>query len=173
MELILDIFLSFLKIGGFSFGGGYAMIPFIEKEIVNSHGWLSNTEFIDIIAIAEMTPGPIAVNSSTFVGYKIVGFGGAVAGTVGVILVSLILLIASGKYLESIKDSKALRNVFAGVRPAVLGLIVSAAISVGKTALVDYKSFIIGFVVLFSILKFKIHPILCVFMAGLIGFIVY
>ncbi len=173
MQLILDIFISFLKIGGFSFGGGYAMIPFIEKEIVNSHGWLSSKEFVDIIAIAEMTPGPIAINSSTFVGYKIAKLGGATAGTIGVILVSFILLIMTGKYLSRFKDSDALKNIFAGIRPAVLGLIISAAISVGKTALIDFKSVIIAGIILFSIMKLKFHPILSVAMAGLIGYIVY
>lgn len=173
MQLILDIFISFLKIGGFSFGGGYAMIPFIEKEIVNCHGWLSSKEFVDIIAIAEMTPGPIAINSSTFVGYKIAKLSGATAGTIGVILVSFILLIMTGKYLSRFKDSDNLKNIFTGIRPAVLGLIISAAISVGKTALIDFKSIIIAGTILFSIMKLKIHPILCVVMAGLIGYVVY
>ncbi|WP_432408214.1 chromate transporter [Wukongibacter sp. M2B1] len=173
MQLILDIFISFLKIGGFSFGGGYAMIPFIEKEIVNSHGWISSKKFVDIIAIAEITPGPIAINSSTFVGYKIAKFSGATAGTVGVILVSFILLVIMGKYLNRFKDSKALKNIFAGIRPAVLGLIISASISVGRTALIDFKSVTIAGIILFSIMKLKIHPILCVAMAGLMGYIVY
>lgn len=173
MKLIINIFLSFLKIGGFSFGGGYAMIPFIEKEIVASHGWLNITEFIDIIAIAEMTPGPIAINSATFVGYKIAMVRGAIAGTIGVILVSFILLILTGKYMADAKDSQVIKNIFIGIRPAVLGLIFSAAVSVGKTALVDLKSFIIAAVVLLSILKLKIHPIVCVIMAGVLGCIVY
>lgn len=173
MKLIFDIFLSFLKIGAFSFGGGYAMIPFIEREIVASHNWLSSKDFVDIIAIAEMTPGPVAINSSTFVGYKIANLGGAIAGTIGVMLVSLILLISAGKYLTNFKDSKSLRSIFTGIRPAVLGLIVCAAISVGKTALTNVKDFIIAGVILLSILKFKVHPILCVIMAGIIGYIVY
>ncbi|SHK12016.1 chromate transporter [Paramaledivibacter caminithermalis] len=173
MKLIINIFFAFLKIGGFSFGGGYAMIPFIEKEIVNSHGWLNGAEFIDIIAIAEMTPGPIAINSATFVGYKIAKIQGAIAGTIGVILVSFILLILTGKYLTDAKDSKVINNIFIGIRPAVLGLIVAAAISVGKTALVDFRSCIIAVIILFSILKLKIHPIICVIMAGVMGCVIY
>lgn len=173
MKLIINVFFAFLKIGGFSFGGGYAMIPFIEKEIVDSHGWLNIREFIDIIAIAEMTPGPIAINSATFVGYKIAMVQGAIAGTIGVILVSFILLILTGKYMENTKDSEVIKNMFIGIRPAVLGLIFSAAMSVGKTALIDLKSFIIAGVVLLSILKLKLHPIVCVIMAGVIGCIVY
>lgn len=173
MKLIINIFLSFLKIGGFSFGGGYAMIPFIEKEIVSSHGWLKITEFIDIIAIAEMTPGPIAINSATFVGYKIAKIQGAIAGTIGVILVSFILLILTGKYMADAKDSEVIKNIFIGIRPAVLGLIFAAAVSVGKTALIDLKSCIIAALVLLFILKLKIHPIVCVIIAGMLGCIVY
>lgn len=173
MKLILDIFISFLKIGAFSFGGGYAMIPFIEKEIAYKNSWISLKEFIDIIAVAEMTPGPIAVNSSTFVGYKIAKFWGALAGTFGVVIVSFILVSISAKYLSEFKDSKIIKNVFMGIRPAVLGLILSAAISVGKTAIVDLKSLIIAIIVLFSILKLKIHPILSIVISGILGLIVY
>lgn len=173
MNLIFDIFLSFLKIGGFCFGGGYAMIPFIEKEIVASHGWLTSKEFIDIIAISQMTPGPIAINSSTFVGYKVVKLAGAVAGTIGVTLPSVIIVLLAGKYLTNIKDSKAVKNIFNGIRPTVLGLIISAAISVGKNAIIDFKSMIIAVVVLFSIVKLRINPIICIVMAGLIGYFVY
>jgi len=173
MNLIIKIFLTFLKIGAFSFGGGYAMIPFIEKEIVSKNSWLSLKEFIDIIAIAEMTPGPIAVNSSTFVGYKIAGFWGAFAGTIGVIIDSFVLITISAKYLSSFKDSKVVKGIFMGVRPAVIGLIISAAISVGETSITDIKSLIISIAILISILKFKVHPILSIVIAGLIGYFVY
>ncbi|WIF94126.1 chromate transporter [Caminicella sporogenes] len=173
MSQILKIFMTFLKIGAFSFGGGYAMIPFIEKEIVEKNSWLSLKEFIDIIAISQMTPGPIAINSSTFVGFKISKFWGAVAGTIGVILVSFILMTILASYLKNFSNSKAVKSIFMGIRPAVLGLIFSAAVSVGKTAIVDFKSLIIAFIVLFSILKFKLHPILCIAISGIIGLIVF
>jgi chromate transporter len=172
MELLLKIFVSFLKIGAFSFGGGYAMIPFIEEEIVGKYEWLLTKEFVDIIAIAEMTPGPIAINSSTFVGYKIAGFYGAAVGTLGVILVSFILISISAKYLTELKDSKTLKNIFMGIRPAVIGLILSAAVSVGRTAIVDFKSFIIAVFVLFAILKLNMHPILSIILAGIFRYIV-
>ena len=83
---ILKLFLTFLKIGAFSFGGGYAMLPLIEKEIIEVHGWLTTKEFIDILAVVEMTPGPIAINSATFLGYKVAGFWGSVVATIGVVL---------------------------------------------------------------------------------------
>ncbi len=173
MNLILNIFLTFLKIGAFSFGGGYAMIPFIEKEMVQNHGWITTKEFIDIIAIAEMTPGPIAVNSSTFVGYKIAGILGSAAGTIGVILTSFTLMTILANYINKVKDSKTLKSIFMGIRPAVLGLILSAAYSVAIEAIIDFKGIIIAVAVLLSILKFKVHPILTIVLAGLVGYIVY
>lgn len=173
MKILIDIFFTFLKIGAFSFGGGYAMIPFIEKETVHINGWLTSMEFVDIIAISQMTPGPIAVNSSTFAGYKIAKLYGSIAGTTGVVLISFILMTILSKSLSTVKDSPVVKNVFKGIRPAVLGLILSAALSVGKTAIIDIKSFLISIFVFTAIMKFKIHPILTIVISGMIGYIVY
>lgn len=173
MKTILDIFLSFIKIGAFSFGGGLAMLPFIEKEMVHNHHWISSKEFVDIIAIAQMTPGPIAINSSTFVGYKAAGVKGALAGSIGVVLTSFILITMLAKYFIKIKDDKATKAVFKGIRPAVLGLIFSAAISVGRTALVDLKSMIIASAILFGLLKLRMHPILGIVLASVMGVVLY
>ncbi|NLV89566.1 MAG: chromate transporter, partial [Tissierellia bacterium] len=92
MENLIKLFISFFKIGAFSFGGGYAMLPLIKEEIIDVHGWLTNTEFIDIIAISEMTPGPIAINSATFLGYKVAGVLGSVVATIAVVLPSFIVM---------------------------------------------------------------------------------
>lgn len=173
MKMVFDIFLSFLKVGAFSFGGGYAMISFIQKEMVSKNNWLSNQEFVDIIAISQMTPGPIAINTSTFTGYKIANIYGSIAGTLGVSIVSFTLMTLLASYLSKIKESKTIKDIFRGIRPAVLGLILSAALTVGKTAIIDYKSIIISVLILFSILKLKIHPILNIVLAGIIGYIVY
>ena len=105
MNLILQILFSFLKIGAFSFGGGYAVVSFIQKEIIQGKGWLDTKEFIDIVAVAEMTPGPIAVNSSTYVGYKVAGFWGSLIGTVGVLLVPTILALIVSIYFNKFKSS--------------------------------------------------------------------
>ncbi len=173
MNLILNIFLTFFKIGAFSFGGGYAMIPFIEKEMVKTHGWITTKEFIDVLAISQMTPGPIAVNSSTFVGYKIAGVLGSISGTIGVILTSFTLMTILANYISKVKDSQALKSVFLGIRPAVLGLILSAAYSVSHEAITDFKGVIISAAVLIAILKLKIHPILTIILSGIVGYIVY
>ncbi|KUO76445.1 MAG: chromate transporter [Clostridia bacterium BRH_c25] len=173
LKLIIDIFLTFLRIGAFTFGGGYAMIPFIQTEIIDIHKWLTPQEFIDIIAIAEMTPGPIAVNSSTFAGYKIAGFWGSLAGTLGVILVCTILSALAGKYFFKFKDNRLLKALFKGIRPTVIVLIGSSVFSVGKVALLDIKSIGIAIVIFAALLKFKLHPILAVALSGIMGVMLF
>ncbi len=173
MNAIFEIFITFMKVGGFSFGGGLAMLPLIEKEVVINHQWLTAKEFVDIIAIAEMTPGPIAINTSTFVGYKVAGYWGALAGSIGVTIVSFILVILVARYFLRIKDAKETKAIFEGIRPAVLGMILSAGVSVGRTAFVDYKSVFIALLVLFSINKLKLHPILSILGAGVLGILLY
>ncbi|TCO69336.1 chromate transporter [Marinisporobacter balticus] len=173
MKTILEIFFAFIKIGSFSFGGGLAMLPLIEKEIVINHHWITSKEFVDIIAIAQMTPGPIAVNSSTFVGYKVASVLGALAGSVGVVITSFILITIVAKYFVQVKDHKATKAVFKGIRPAVLGLILSAGVSVGKTALIDFKSIFIAIVVFWGLIKLKLHPILGIGLAAAMGAFLY
>ena len=168
MEL-LNLFLSFLKIGAFTFGGGYAMIPLIEKEAVEIHGWLTTKEFIDILAVVEMTPGPIAINSATFLGYKVGGVLGSVLATTAVVLPSIIVIILIAHFLSKFKNSPYVDWAFKGIRPVVLGLIVSASISVAKNAFIDFKSVIIGGVLFYLISFKKLHPILAIILAGVAG----
>ncbi|MSS44286.1 chromate transporter [Anaerosalibacter bizertensis] len=172
MEL-LNLFLSFLKIGAFTFGGGYAMIPLIEKEAVEIHGWLTTKEFIDILAVVEMTPGPIAINSATFLGYKVGGVLGSVLATTAVVLPSIIIIILIAHFLSKFKNSPYVDWAFKGIRPVVLGLIVSASISVAKNAFIDFKSVIIGGVLFYLISFRKLHPILAIILAGVAGMLVY
>lgn len=103
MEILIKLFWAFLKIGTFSFGGGYAMLPFIQKEVVESNGWISMSEFTDIIGISQMTPGPVAINSATFVGYKIDGVLGSIFATLGVVTTSFILVTIISKILNKFK----------------------------------------------------------------------
>ena len=102
MSILIQIFLSFLKIGAFSFGGGYAMLPLIEREIVNNHNWITYKEFVDIVGISQMTPGPIAINSATFVGFKVSGILGSITGTLGVVTFSFILVSIANHYIIKI-----------------------------------------------------------------------
>ncbi|WFA08679.1 chromate transporter [Tissierella sp. Yu-01] len=173
MSLLFDLFLTFFKIGAFSFGGGYAMLPLIEEEIIEVHNWITHTEFIDIIAISEMTPGPIAVNSATFLGYKVAGISGSVIATLGVILPSFIVMSIIFHFVYKFKNSPYIDWIFKGIRPVVLGLIASAAVSVAKSTFIDIKSVIIA-IFLFYIVTFKkFNPILAIVVAGVLGVVLY
>ena len=131
-QLLLVLFLTFLKIGAFTFGGGYAMIPLITREMVIRHKWIKESDILDIVAIAESTPGPIAVNSATFVGYKICGIKGAAAATIGVVLPSFIIIFAISFVLAQFEHLKLVQYAFNGVRAGVLALIIRALISMYK-----------------------------------------
>lgn len=190
--IYLKLLFSFFKIGLFSFGGGYAMIPLIQKEI-ESHGWLTSSQFVDIIAIAEMTPGPIAVNSATFVGYKAGGIFGGVCATIGVALPSLILAILLSRIFFKYKKHPLNASIFYGIRPVIAALIITAAIFVAETSiftqkfsietfkllgssplkLFDFPSIVIMIISLISLVKFKMHPILVIFASGVLGMIVF
>lgn len=169
----LRLFIAFLKIGAFSFGGGYAMLPLIEQEIVHINQWLLSNEFIDIIAISQMSPGPIAINSATFVGFKHLGVWGSVVATLGVVFASFFLVTALAKIIIKHYNSFIVKGIFSGIRPGVIGLIAAACVSLFRTSIVDTKSFIIGFAVLIILHKSKIHPIGIILLSGVLGIFVY
>lgn len=123
---IRKLFLAFLKIGAFTFGGGYAMIPLIQKEVVEKEKWISEDDLLEIIAIAESTPGPIAVNSATFVGYRVAGFWGSFFATLGVSLPSFVIILVISHILRIFEQFQPVSNAFVGIRAAVLALILSA-----------------------------------------------
>ncbi|WMM24256.1 chromate transporter [Tissierella sp. MB52-C2] len=170
---IFKLFISFLKIGAFSFGGGYAMLPLIRKEIIDVHGWLTTKEFIDILAVVEMTPGPVAINSATFLGYKVGGILGAIAATFAVVLPSIVIILIIAHFLSKFKSSPYVSWAFTGIRPVVLGLITSASLTVAKDAIIDIKSFVL-MAILFYLTSFKkLHPILVIVLAGVVGAFIY
>lgn len=183
-----ELLISFFKIGLFSFGGGYAMITLIQREI-ESHGWMTAAQFIDIIAVAEMTPGPIAVNSATFVGFKTAGLAGGAVATLGVALPSLIIILSiSGLYFR-FQHKPISKMIFYGVRPVVTGLIAAAGIFVARTALlyrdftasalrdpagfINFGGVVIMVLALLALLKWKIHPILVIAGAAVMGIALY
>ena len=130
--IYLQLFLSFIQVGLFSIGGGYAAMPLIQSQVVTRYGWLSMSEFTDLITIAEMTPGPIAVNSATFVGIRIAGIGGAIIATLGCILPSCFIVSLLAFIYYRYKQMSALQSVLASLRPAVVALIASAGLSILK-----------------------------------------
>lgn len=175
MEILIRLFLVFLKIGAFSFGGGYAMLPFIEKEVVETNHWLTETEFLDIIGISQATPGPIAINTATFVGFRTGGVLGSAVATVGVIVASFILVIIASHFMEKFKDSVMLKHALKGMRPALVAMIISATISTARTAYIpfDWKAIVIGGVTLWLLLKTRLHPILTIVTAFGLGLLFY
>ncbi len=177
--IFLKLLLSFIQVGMFSVGGGYAALPLIQNQVVENNGWLSMSEFTDLITIAEMTPGPIAVNSASFVGIRIAGPLGAVIATLGCILPSIFIVSILAHIYFKYKKISALQNVLECLRPAVVALIAGAGISILKIALFDTGAIavsnlsIIGailFVVAFAVLrKWKPNPILVMALCGVAG----
>lgn len=132
--IYLQLFLSFLQIGAFSFGGGYAAMPLIQNQVVQLHPWLSQSEFTDLITISQMTPGPIAVNSATFVGTRIAGVPGALAATIGCVLPSCILVTILAKIYLKYRSLSLLQGILKSLRPAVIAMIAAAGVSILVTA---------------------------------------
>lgn len=172
-EIIFKLFLAFWKIGTFSFGGGYAMLPFIQEEIVSKNSWISINEFMDIIGISQMTPGPVAINSATFVGYKVSGILGSVSATFGVILTSFILVTIASKMLHKFKESNIVQSALLGMRPILIALIIDAFLRLAKEAYIDIKSIIITLIIGVLLLSKKVHPILVIVIAGILGLVLY
>ena len=170
MKLLIKLYLAFLKIGTFSFGGGYAMLPFIQKEIVEKNDWISSTEFTDIIGISQMTPGPVAINSATFVGYKINGVIGSIVATFGVITTSFILVIIINRVLDKFKESKTVKSALLGMRPA---LIIYAFWDLAIDAYKDWKSIVITLIIAVVLWSKKVHPILVIVIAAILGLVLY
>ena len=189
--LFLELFLTFFQIGLFGFGGGYAMLSMIQGEVVTAHNWISSSEFTDIVAISQMTPGPIGINSATYVGYTAAinagyshawGIGGSIIATFAVVLPSFILMIAISKFFLKYQKHPLVEAVFQGLRPAVVGLLAAAALVLMNTEnfgdfQTDSYQFIVStllFLVAFiGTRKFKISPILMIVICGLAGWICY
>lgn len=175
MDILIKLFIAFLKIGTFSFGGGYAMLPFIQAEIVEKNNWISINEFLDIIGISQMTPGPIAINSATFVGYKLFGVIGSIMATLGVIATSFILVTIISKMLEKFKESTIIKAALLGMRPILIALIIKAFLDLAKESYIDLKSLVITTIIGILLLnkKIKIHPILVIVIAAILGLVFY
>ncbi|SHE76645.1 chromate transporter [Caldanaerobius fijiensis DSM 17918] len=172
MAVLIKILLSFIKIGAFSFGGGYAVLAVIQKEIVNVNHWLSNKDFIDVVAISQVTPGPIAINSATYVGYTIKGILGSTLATLGVVLPSFVIILIIARYFTRFSDKPAVKWMFKGIRPASIGLIAAAAVSVAEGSFIDVYSWLI-FLLAFILTYKDFDPILLTIISGILGIIFY
>lgn len=179
--IYLQLFLSFLQVGLFSIGGGYAAMPIIQSEVVNGYGWLSMEEFTDLITIAEMTPGPIAVNSATFVGIRIAGMPGAVIATLGCILPSCVIVSLLAYIYYKYKNVAALQSVLSSLRPAVVALIAAAGLSILKSVAfgagelqaenLNWIGLVLFAAAFFVLRKWKWNPILVMSLCGVGGLV--
>ena len=154
------------------FGGGYVIIPIMENTFVNHLGWLTTKEFADGIALGQVTPGPIFI-SATFIGYKVGGLTGAVVATISVFLPPAILMIALSEFIDKIKHSSGITSAFKGLRPAVIGMIFSAVVTIGISAEIEWSSLLIFLLILILSLKYKLNVAYLIPMAGLIGILIF
>lgn len=156
----LKLFVTFFKIGAFTFGGGYAMIPLIQHEVTEKNKWITDEDILDIVAIAESTPGPIAVNSATFVGYRVCGVLGSVAATLGVVIPSFLTMLCVFFILHQFQDLPAVKYAFMGIRACVLALVIKALLSMYKKCEKNWVSYcVIAFSILTSVVISKYVPI--------------
>ena len=181
--IFLEIIWTYLKIGLFNFGGGYAMLSLIQHEVVEKHGWISSQEFTDIVAISQTTPGPIGINSATYVGYAAVinaGYPpayavlGSAAATFSVCLHSFVLVLAVSFSFNRFRRNKYVEAAFTGLRPATVGLIASAALMLmNKENFIDLKSILLFTAAFLLTWKYKLHPMLIIALASLAGLLLY
>ena len=176
--IYLQLFLTYLKIGFFGFGGGYAMLSLIQNETVVRHVWITGAEFSDILALSQMTPGPIAINSATYIGYTVAGFPGAVAATSAVCLPCLLLMILITRFVLRLKENPYLKGAIAGIRPVVIGMIAAATLLLvfpkngGEGCFSGFWSYLI-FEGCMVGLWFKRNPILLLALSAVAGILFY
>ena len=162
---LLKLFWTFFKIGAFTFGGGYAMIAMMEREVSETNKWVTKEEIADLIVVAESTPGPIAINAATFVGYKHLGFWGSFAATLGIILPSFVIIVAIAFAFDAFKDNKWLDAAFWGIRAAVIALIVNTVIMLFKTMERNLAA-VVAFLIAFLIMTFFSISVIYIILAG-------
>ena len=170
---IFILFMTFLKIGACTFGGGYAMVPLIERELVIKKKWIDEKEILDIIAVSETTPGPIAVNTATFIGSRIAGFWGAMAATLGVVLPSFVIITVLAVFMRYIKDNRIVSNAFFGIRIGVLLLIFNALFTLGRGADKNVFSYITAAAAFILVAVFNVNALIFIIICALAGLINY
>lgn len=185
MLTLVKLFFTFFQVGLFGVGGGYATLPLIQSQIVDMHQWLTMGQFTDIITISQMTPGPIAINTATFVGIQVSGYVGAVVATVGNVLPSMIIVITLGYFYFKYREFSIIKNVLTGIRPAVVALIASAGLSMVFMAIyasqtipknplsIDVEALILFLISLFLLRKYKLNPIIVMCATGFVGAVLH
>ena len=175
MIVYWQLFYAYTKIGIFGFGGGYAMLSLIQHEVVDKYHWLSLAEFTDVIAISQMTPGPIGINSATYIGYTVTGnIWGAILATVAVSLPSFLMVLAISMFFSKFRQNRYVSAAFVGLRPMTIGLIAAAAlVLMNGDNFIDYKRILIFAAAFLLSWKLNVHPILTICLAGMAGLVLY
>ena len=168
--MLYNLFKTFLKIGTFTLGGGYAMLPIIQKEVVDKKNWLTEQEFLDTIAVSNSLPGPLAVTCATFIGYKKAKLAGALSAVFGVVIPSFTIILFIAAFFSNLNGNTAVNNVFSGIRPAVAALIAIALIRLSKPIKKTSANMLVFIMCLVAILFLNINPMILILISGLIGF---
>ncbi len=169
MKLLLELFAAFARVGVMTFGGGYAMLPMLEREIVEKHGWASSEELMDYYAVGQCTPGIIAVNTATFVGYKLAGIPGGIAASLGIVFPSLVIITVIAGVLTSFAELAAVKSAFAAIRVCVCVLIFNAVVKLWKKAVPDRAALVICLAVLLGSLLTTLSPVVFVVVCAAAG----
>lgn len=169
MGKVLSLFVSIFKIGAFTFGGGYAMIPLIEEEVVHKKEWLSKEEFVDVLVVSQSLPGALAVNTSIFLGYKISGIIGAIASLIAVILPSFLIILVIAAFFMQFRNNYYVNSAFMGITAAVPMLVLVGAISLSKGVPKNIRSLITIIIALAALIFFDVHPVLVIVVSGVYG----
>lgn len=169
MNLYLEIFTTFSKIGTFTIGGGYAMLPLIQKEVVEKKGWLSKEDFLDVLAISQSAPGVFAINISIFVGERLKGFKGGIVAALGSTLPSFVIILLIAMFFSSFKDNEVVNSIFMGIRPAVVALIAVPLIGMSKTINLNRYTSLIPIATLLLIVLLGISPIYLIMAGAILG----
>ena len=168
-----DLFLTFFKIGLFTFGGGYAMIPLIHTELVEKRKWIEDQEIVDVLALAQTVPGAVAINAATLIGKRLVGNRGGLVATFGVVLPSFLVITIIAAFFSHFQDEPVVKAAFQGIRPAVAALMVLAVWKVGKTSIQDALGWIIAIISFILVVFFSVHAIFAILGAAALGIILH
>lgn len=179
--IYFELFITFLTIGAFTFGGGYAMLPLIQNAVLEK-GWLAESDIVNFIAVSESTPGPFAINIATYVGMETAGILGAVCATMGVVVPSFVIILIVAKIYRQFQESKLVKGCMTGLRPTVIGLIGGAVLTIGQTVFfpngfalssLDFYTIIVSLIIcligIFLIFKKKVHPIILIIISAALG----
>lgn len=172
MKELLDMFFTFARIGGLTFGGGYAMLPMLQEEVVEKRGWATEDELMDYYAVGQCTPGVIAVNTATFIGYKQKGIPGSIFATAGVISPSILIIGIIAAFIRNFAELAAVKNAFAGIRVCVCVLIFNAVAKLYKKAVIDLPTTVIFVLVFLGSVLFDVSPAVYVVLAGTAGILI-